>query len=97
MTHFWGKYITDYLKLTIICLLRLLVQVFGLVASTAISIAFQTEVMAGRDCGFASSLLLRVRFARFTNVLSLAVEDLVSLLGGIILTTWMGLGTSSLG
>ena len=45
----------------------------------------------------ASSLLLRVRFARFTNVFSLAVEDLISLLGGVVLTTWMGLGTSSFG
>ena len=45
----------------------------------------------------ASSLLLRVRFARFTNVFSLAVEDLISLLGSIILATWMGLGTSSFG
>ena len=45
----------------------------------------------------SSSLLLRIRFARFTNVLSLAVEDLVSLLGGVVFTTWMGLGTSSFG
>jgi hypothetical protein len=45
----------------------------------------------------SSSLLLRVRFSRFTNVFSLAVEDLVSLLGGVVFATWMGLGTSSLG
>ena len=44
-----------------------------------------------------SSLLLRVRFARFTNVFSLAVEDIVSLLGSIVFATWMGLGSSSLG
>jgi len=43
------------------------------------------------------SLLLRVRFARFTNVFSLAVEDIVSLLGGVVFATLVGLGTSSLG
>jgi hypothetical protein len=45
----------------------------------------------------SSSLLLRIRLSRFTNVFSLAMEDLVSLLGGVVFTTWMGLGTSSLG
>jgi hypothetical protein len=45
----------------------------------------------------ASSLLLRVRFSGFTNVFSLAMEDLISLLGGVVFATWMGLGTSSLG
>jgi hypothetical protein len=45
----------------------------------------------------SSSLLLRVRFSGFTNVFSLAVEDLVSLLGGVVFTTLVGLGTSSFG
>ena len=45
----------------------------------------------------ASSSLLRIRFSGFTNVFSLAMEDLVSLLGGVVFATWMGLGTSSLG
>jgi hypothetical protein len=45
----------------------------------------------------ASSLLLRIRFARFTNVFSLAMEDLISLLGGVVFATLVGLGTSSLG
>jgi hypothetical protein len=45
----------------------------------------------------SSSLLLRIRFSRFTHVFSLAVEDLVSLLGGVVFATLVGLGTSSLG
>ena len=45
----------------------------------------------------SSSLLLRIRFARFTNVFSLAVKYLISLLGSIILATLVGLGTSSFG
>jgi hypothetical protein len=49
------------------------------------------------EFGVASSLLLRVRFARFTNVFSLAMEDLVSLLGGVVFATLVGLGTSSFG
>ena len=85
MTHFWGKRITDYLKLTIICLLRkrFLTMVRNILLSPG-----------GR---FASSLLLRVRLSGFTNVLSLAVEDLVSLLGGVVFATLVGLGTSSFG
>jgi hypothetical protein len=45
----------------------------------------------------ASSLLLRIRFSGFTNVLSLAMEDLISLLGGVVFATLVGLGTSSFG
>jgi hypothetical protein len=82
MTHFWGKYITDYFILTSIRLLfpirsYLLLECFGVLHS--------------------SSLLLRVRFSGFTNVFSLAVEYLVSLLGGVVFATLVGLGTSSFG
>lgn len=43
------------------------------------------------------SLLLRIRFSRFTHVFSLAVEYLGPLLGSVVFATLVGLGTSSFG
>ena len=82
MTHFWGKYITDYFILTSIRLLF------------PIRILLDEPTATARP--ISSSLLLRIRFSGFTNVFSLAVEDLVSLLGGEVLASLVGLRTGAL-
>ena len=94
MTHFWGKFDVVVVHFEFWLLFPIRSYLTGHFVMLEIGACVVFEIVL--KC-IPPSLLLRVRFARFTNVFSLAVEDIVSLLGGVVFATLVGLGTSSLG
>jgi hypothetical protein len=102
MTYFWGKFdiVVVHFEFWLLFPIWILPDKAPILASIGDVPGIRVRLFGINKPGLSSSsssLLLRVRFSRFTNVFSLAVEDLVSLLGSIILTTLVGLGTSSFG
>ncbi len=101
MTHFWNDSFLGTLITTSIRILYLGPTLSYLNSSSARGLLESGDcdgvVGTANGAWLASSLLLRIRFSGFTHVFSLAMEDLISLLGGVVFATLMSLGTSSLG